>query len=92
VLLLSEDSSVNMEIGLWAPSNHQAQTMEAAAGVRTLDAAGKQPLWGQRRMWEANVKVDFKEILCEDGRWTEVALDRVQWRGVVLTLPYLQFY
>jgi hypothetical protein len=25
--------------------------------------------------------MDLREIHCEDGRWMELAQDRVQWRG-----------
>jgi hypothetical protein len=31
-------------------------------------------------------KMDLKEIGCEDGRWMELAQDRVQWRALVLAV------
>jgi hypothetical protein len=30
--------------------------------------------------------MDLKEICYEDGRWMEMAEDRVQWRGLVLAV------
>ena len=30
--------------------------------------------------------MDLREIGCEDGRWMELAQDRVQWRALVLTV------
>jgi hypothetical protein len=30
--------------------------------------------------------MDLREIGCEDGRWMELAQDRVQWRTVVLAV------
>lgn len=32
------------------------------------------------------MKVDLKEIRCDDSRWTELAQGCVQWRGSVLSL------
>jgi hypothetical protein len=36
--------------------------------------------------WESNIKMDLREIGCEDGRWIELAQDRVQWRALVLAV------
>jgi len=30
--------------------------------------------------------MDVREIGCEDGRWMELAQDRVQWRALVLAV------
>jgi hypothetical protein len=34
--------------------------------------------WKTKR-WEGHIKIDIREIGCEDGRWTELAEDYVQW-------------
>jgi hypothetical protein len=34
-------------------------------------------------------KVDLAEMGCEDGRWMELAQDRVQWRVLVLAVVEL---
>jgi hypothetical protein len=34
--------------------------------------------------------MDLREIGCEDGRWMELAQDRVQWRALVLAVLNLQ--
>ena len=31
-------------------------------------------------------KMDVREIGCEDGRWMELAQDRVQWQALVLAV------
>jgi hypothetical protein len=31
-------------------------------------------------------KMDLREIGCEDGRWMELAQDRVQWQALVLAV------
>jgi hypothetical protein len=31
-------------------------------------------------------KMDLREICCEDGRWMELAEDRVQWQALVLAV------
>jgi hypothetical protein len=33
--------------------------------------------------------MDLKEIVCEDGRWMELAQDRVQWQALVLAVMTL---
>jgi hypothetical protein len=38
------------------------------------------------RKWDNNIKMDLREICCEDGRWMELAQDRVQWRALVLAM------
>jgi hypothetical protein len=30
------------------------------------------------------IQISVQEVSCEDGRWMELAQDRVQWRTVVL--------
>jgi hypothetical protein len=35
---------------------------------------------------KVNSRVDFREIVCEDGRWMELAQDRVQWLALVLAV------
>jgi uncharacterized protein with HEPN domain len=37
-----------------------------------------------------NIKMDLREIGCEDGRWMELAQDRVQWRAFVLAVLNLR--
>jgi hypothetical protein len=31
-------------------------------------------------------KMDFREMICEDGRWMKLAQDRVQWRNLLLAV------
>jgi hypothetical protein len=39
---------------------------------------------------DKNVKMDLREICCEDGRWMELAQDRVQWQALVLVVLNLR--
>jgi hypothetical protein len=36
------------------------------------------------------IKMDLREIGCEDGRWMELAQDPVQWRALVLAVLNLR--
>jgi hypothetical protein len=47
---------------------------------------GKRPLGRSRKRWEDNVKMDLREVGCEDGKWIELALDRVRWWALVLSV------
>jgi hypothetical protein len=49
--------------------------------------------------WEDDLKIYFRVVVCEDGRWMELAQDRVQWWDLVLAalnlgvlLPVLVLY
>jgi len=44
---------------------------------------GKRPLWGPRRRWEENVKMNFQEVGCGGMDWIELAQDRVRWQALV---------
>jgi len=36
--------------------------------------------------WEDTVKMDLRRTLCEDGRWLDLAQDRVRWLVCVLAV------
>jgi DNA polymerase III delta prime subunit len=61
--------------------------MEENLGRKPL---GNRPLEWQRRRAEDNIKMDLREIGCEDGRWLEVAEERIQWRALVLRMLELR--
>lgn len=42
-------------------------------------------------MWEDNVELDLKEIVCEGVGWFHLVLDTVQWRVVVNTVMNFAF-
>jgi hypothetical protein len=44
---------------------------------------GKKPLSRLKHRWKHNIKMNLKEIVCEDVDWTHVAQDRVQWQTLV---------
>jgi hypothetical protein len=37
-------------------------------------------------MWEGKIKMDLKEIGCENVYWVRLAYNRIQWRTVVKTV------
>jgi hypothetical protein len=42
----------------------------------------RRPLGRPRRRWEDNIKIDFKEIECDDVDWIYLAGDRDQWQAL----------
>jgi hypothetical protein len=46
----------------------------------------KQPNGRPRRRWDDNIKMDPREIRCEDLRWVELAQGRVQWQALALVV------
>jgi hypothetical protein len=50
----------------------------------------KRKLGRPRRRWEDKIRIDLQKINCDDGRWMELAQDRVQWRGLVLAVLNLR--
>jgi hypothetical protein len=44
---------------------------------------GKRPLGRPRRRWEANIKMDLREIGIGGANWIQLAQDRVYWRACV---------
>ena len=45
--------------------------------------AGKRPLGRPRRRWEANIRMDLKEIDINTTNWVDLAQDRDYWRALV---------
>lgn len=92
---------------LWIGGGKRSQTHRVVSGSQSSDGPEKQKLWQTgtwqlcwdymqrvRKKWEVG-KAEGKKIPWKDGRWTQVAQDRVQWwralnRGVML--PQLWHY
>jgi hypothetical protein len=51
--------------------------------------SGKQSL-GTPRRWDDNIKMDLREVGCEDGKWMELTEDRGQWQALMLSALNLQ--
>jgi hypothetical protein len=47
---------------------------------------GKCPLRRLRRKCEGNIKMDVRDMGCENGRWMELAEDHVQWQALNLVM------
>jgi len=47
---------------------------------------GIHPFGRMRQRWEDNIKMDFREIGCDHGRWTELSQDCVPRQFMVLGL------
>jgi hypothetical protein len=47
---------------------------------------GKRPLGRPRRRWVDNIKMDLREIGCDDMDWIDLAQDRERWRALVNTV------
>jgi hypothetical protein len=50
----------------------------------------KRPLGRLRRRWVDNIKIDLREIGCDDVDWMDLAQDRDQWRALVNTVMNLR--
>jgi hypothetical protein len=46
---------------------------------------GNRPLGRLRHSWEDNIKMELKEIGCEDVDYIQVAQDMVQWQAFMST-------
>jgi hypothetical protein len=44
---------------------------------------GRRPLGRPRRRWVDNIKMDRREIGCDDIDWIDLAQNRDQWRALV---------
>jgi hypothetical protein len=44
--------------------------MHRLNGVLVEDLEKKRAIWRLRRGWEDNIKMDLKELECEDKAWT----------------------
>jgi hypothetical protein len=64
---------------------HVARRGEGTGVYRVLvgKPVGKRPLWGPKRRWEDNIKIDLQEIGCGGMDWIEMAQDRDRWRALV---------
>jgi hypothetical protein len=51
---------------------------------------GKRQLGRPRRRSVDNIKIDLREIECDDIDWIDLAQDRDQWRALVNTLMNLR--
>ncbi|KAJ4435663.1 hypothetical protein ANN_18279 [Periplaneta americana] len=67
----------------WA--GHVARMGESRSAYRVLVGRpeGKRPLGRPRRRWEDNIKMDLREVGCDDRDRIDLAQDRDQWRAYV---------
>ncbi|KAJ4431656.1 hypothetical protein ANN_20255 [Periplaneta americana] len=67
----------------WA--GHVARMGESRNAYRVLVGRpeGKRPLGRPRRRWEDNIKMNLREVGCDDRDWINLAQDRNRWRAYV---------
>ncbi|KAJ4448244.1 hypothetical protein ANN_10258 [Periplaneta americana] len=67
----------------WA--GHVARMGESRNAYRVLVGRPevKRPLGRPRRRWEDNIKMDLREVGCDDRDWINLAQDRDRWRAYV---------
>jgi hypothetical protein len=61
-----------------------------AYGILVGKPEGKRPLGRPRRRWEANIRIDLREIGLAGMDWIVVVQDRDQWRALVNTVINLR--
>jgi hypothetical protein len=42
------------------------------------------------KMWKDNMKLSVRKIVCEDGKWLELAQDCVWWQALLLVVLNIQ--
>jgi hypothetical protein len=67
----------------WA--GHVARMWERGSAYRVLvgKPEGRRPLVRPMLRWEDNIKMDLREMRCEELDWIDLAQDRDRWRAVV---------
>ncbi|KAJ4427608.1 hypothetical protein ANN_25256 [Periplaneta americana] len=76
----------------WA--GHVARMGESRNAYRVLVGRpeGKRPLGMPRRRWEDNIKMDLREVGCDDRDWINLAQDRDRWRAYVRAAMNLRLF
>ena len=67
----------------------EQSTSEYRVSVRNPE--GKRPLGRPRRRWEDNIKMDLRELCCDQGDYIALAEDRDQWRAYVRAVINIRF-
>jgi hypothetical protein len=64
-------------------TGHVARIGEGRGVYRVLVGRpeANRPLGRPRRMWEDNIKMDYREIGIDGANWIQLAQDMVQWRA-----------
>ncbi|KAJ4428255.1 hypothetical protein ANN_24272 [Periplaneta americana] len=67
----------------WA--GHVARMDESRNAHRVIVGRpeGKRPLGRPRRLWEDSIKMDLREMGCDDRDWINLVQDRNRWRAYV---------
>jgi hypothetical protein len=58
--------------------------------ILVVKPEGKRQFGRPRRRWVDNIKMDLREIGWADIDWTDLDLDRNQWRALVNTVMKLR--
>jgi hypothetical protein len=71
-------------------SSCRPQNFTVEYKILVRKSEGMRPLGRPNNRWEDNMKMDFKEVGCQDVDWILLALVRVQWQALVNTVRNLQ--
>jgi hypothetical protein len=63
----------------WAEHVTLMGAMISAYKILLGKPEGMRPLRRQKRRWEVNIRMDFREIRWEGVGWMHLVQDRVQW-------------
>ncbi|KAJ4433026.1 hypothetical protein ANN_15283 [Periplaneta americana] len=69
--------------GCWPHAEAEVDDHPTRMESVSWEAGGKRPLGRPRRRWEANIKMDLREMGYNDRDWVNLAQDRDQWRAYV---------
>jgi hypothetical protein len=73
----------------WAENVTRMGEKQNAYRILVGKPEGKIPLGRPRCRWMDNIKMDLREIECDDMDWTILAKNRNQWRALVNTVMNL---
>ncbi|KAJ4444570.1 hypothetical protein ANN_06365 [Periplaneta americana] len=72
-------------------NRHVARMGESRNRVLVGRPKGKRPLGRLRRRWEDNIKMDLRQVGCDDRDWIKLAQDRGRWWAYVRAAMNLRF-
>jgi hypothetical protein len=70
---------------MWVGHIARMGEMKSAYKILVRKTGGKLSIWRPRLWNEDNIKIDLKEIRCEDVDWIQVGQGNMQWRALVNT-------
>ena len=85
----SPDITRNLKSRRLRRVGHGHEAIQKCTRILVTKLEGKIPLGLSKRTWE-DIKMDLREVCCDDGDWIDLAQDRFQWRAYVRNVMNLR--